>query len=399
MKKGVCTVNNPMKAYNITILDDDTVDINMYGEVVEKHPVDWWTGEKINGNYIALDDFLEDLKEIEGKQDINIHINSVGGDFYAGLAIYNRLKSLKGNITTINDGLAASAASIIFQAGNTRKMHAGSNLMLHGVSGFLFDYYNVEQLKAIIKRFTAHNNAAIGVYAERSGKTKEECKNLLVGETWLTGEEAVNAGLADEVVESSLPVEMSLTSDARFVISNGVPLPTNQMVYIPPNIPIMQKETSVPRVQQYKNNQIKTGGEQSMNIKTVEELKAAFPTLVAQMEQDAMEQGKMAERERLQGIELIENSIADKEMLKNAKYGNTPLTAEQLAFHMMREEAKIKEAALKSLKDSGRDTEGVEAVPNHGNNNPQNEENDTIDFVNRTLATVNQALSTKKQNG
>ncbi len=140
-------MHKPIKAYNITISDDNTVDIDMYGEVVAKHPVDWWTGEKISGNYIALDEFLEDLKEIEDKPNINIHINSVGGDFYAGLAIYNRLKSLKGNITTINDGLAASAASIIFQAGHTRKMHAGSNLMLHGVSGFLYDYYNIEQLE------------------------------------------------------------------------------------------------------------------------------------------------------------------------------------------------------------------------------------------------------------
>ena len=107
-------IDTPVKAYNIAVIDDDTAEINMYGEVVSRIPVDWWTGEKIPGNFIALDEFLEDLKEIEDKANINIHINSVGGDFYAGLAIYNRLKVLAGNVTTINDGLAASAASIIF---------------------------------------------------------------------------------------------------------------------------------------------------------------------------------------------------------------------------------------------------------------------------------------------
>ena len=388
-------MHNPIKAYNITISDDNTVDIDMYGEVVNKHPVDLWTGEKINGNYIAVDEFLEDLKEIEDKPNINIHINSVGGDFYAGLAIYNRLKALKGNITTINDGLAASAASIIFQAGNTRKMNAGSNLMLHGVSGFLYDYYNIEQLKAMIKQFTAHNNAAIGVYAERSGKTKEECKYLLIGETWLTGEEAVNAGLADEVIEST-PVQMTLTSDARFVISNGVMLPTNQMSYIPQNIPIMHMETPVPKVQQNKNNQIKTGGEKSMDMKTVEELKAAFPTLVAELKQAAMEKGRKAERERLQGIESIENSIADKEMLQNAKYGEKPLTAEQLALYVIQEEAKIKDMALQNLRNAGKDTEGVQAAPNNGNEYQPNDENDTITFINQTMETINMALGNMK---
>ena len=98
------TIDKPVKAYNIAVIDDDTAEINMYGEVVSKYPVDWWTGEKIPGNFIALDEFLQDLKEIEDKANIIIHINSVGGDFYAGLSIYNRLKGLPGNITTINDG-------------------------------------------------------------------------------------------------------------------------------------------------------------------------------------------------------------------------------------------------------------------------------------------------------
>lgn len=51
------TIDKPVKAYNIAVIDDDTAEINMYGEVVSKYPVDWWTGEKIPGNFIALDEF------------------------------------------------------------------------------------------------------------------------------------------------------------------------------------------------------------------------------------------------------------------------------------------------------------------------------------------------------
>lgn len=116
-------------------------------------------------------------------------------------------------------------------------MNAGSNLMMHGVSGLLSDYYNIEQLKAIIKQFTAHNNAAIGVYAERSGKTKEECKNLMTGETWLTGQEAVDAGFADEVIDSA-PVQMRLTEDQHFLMANGVLFSTHRMSRIPQGIPV-----------------------------------------------------------------------------------------------------------------------------------------------------------------
>lgn len=377
--------NEPVKAYNISVLDDDTAEINMYGEVVSQYPVDWWTGEKIPGNFIALDEFLDDLKEIENKANINVHINSVGGDFYAGLSIYNRLKALPGNITTINDGLAASAASIIFQAGNTRKMNAGSNLMIHGVSALLFDYYNTEQLKAIIKQFTAHNNAAIGVYAERSGKTKEECKNLMSGETWLTGQEAVDAGLADEVIDS-IPVTMRLSHDRNYLISNGVRFSTAGMNCIPQSIPVSKSALPVEHNQRDNANKNLTGGKESMEIKTVEELKAAFPELTTQIESAAKESGRAegvsSERNRLQGIEAIENAIADKEIVKNAKYGEKPMNAADLALVAMQKEAEIRNSILNKIDNDSKATEGVVSVPNKGNEGVESDESKVTDTVN-----------------
>ena len=124
----------PVKAYNMAILNDTDAEINMYGEVVSNIPTDWWTGEKLPGNYIAVEEFLQDLESIQDKENITVHINSPGGELYAGVAIYNRLKELSGTVTTINDGLCASAASLIFQAGDIRRMNKGSNLMAHGVS-------------------------------------------------------------------------------------------------------------------------------------------------------------------------------------------------------------------------------------------------------------------------
>lgn len=377
--------NEPVKAYNISVLDDDTAEINMYGEVVSQYPVDWRTGEKIPGNFIALDEFLDDLKEIENKANINVHINSVGGDFYAGLSIYNRLKALPGNITTINDGLAASAASIIFQAGNTRKMNAGSNLMIHGVSALLFDYYNTEQLKAIIKQFTAHNNAAIGVYAERSGKTKEECKNFMSGETWLTGQEAVDAGLADEVIDS-IPVTMRLSHDRNYLISNGVRFSTAGMNCIPQSIPVSKSALPVEHNQRDNANKNLTGGKESMEIKTVEELKAAFPELTTQIESAAKESGRAegvsSERNRLQGIEAIENAIADKEIVKNAKYGEKPMNAADLALVAMQKEAEIRNSVLNKIDNDSKATEGVGSVPNKGNEGVESDESKVTDTVN-----------------
>ena len=388
--------NEPIKAYNITIIDDDTVDINMYGEVVSQHPIDWWTGEKILGNFIALDEFLSDIEEIKTKSNINIHINSVGGDFYAGLAIYNRLKSLNSNITTINDGLAASAASIIFQAGKTRKMNSGSNLMIHGVSGFLYDYYNIEQLRTIIKQFSAHNNAAIGVYSERSGKTKEECKSLMNGETWLTGQEAVDAGLADEIIENK-DITLSLSADRHFLISNGIKFSVNKIGgFIPHNIPVINLPVNIQDNSNIKNINKKIGGSKEMEIKTVEELKMNFPELVLQIENNSIEKGAKQERERLQAIESIENAITNKDVVKNAKYGENPLTAEQLALVAMKEEAKIRANILSDLGNDGKNTNDVVALGNGGNEMNEKNNNDA-ELFNEAMSVVQKVMGGAKK--
>lgn len=212
-----------LKPYNIVIDEgNNTARIDMYGEVVSARPVDWWTGEPIPGNFIAQDEFLKDLSSLEGKDEVTVHINSVGGDMYAGIAIYNRLKGLAAHVTTINDGLAASAGSLIFMAGDDRKMHAGSNLMIHGAAGFLYGYYQVQDLRDVAKQMEAHNKAGVNIYAERTGRDKAEINALVEAETWMTGEEAVTEGFATETIgDEAEQVEMKLTPDRSAVMVNG----------------------------------------------------------------------------------------------------------------------------------------------------------------------------------
>ena len=187
---------NLLKPYNIVLDGDEGATIDMYGEVVQTRPVDWWTGKPVEGNFIAVDEFLKDLEQLQGKDHVTVHINSVGGDFYAGLAIYNRLRTMNISVTTINDGLAASAGSIIFMAGDKgkRKVNAGSNLMIHGVLSFFYGYYNVRDLKDAIKTLEAHNKAGIAAYVEATGLDEETVKTAMSKDTYMTGKEAVEAG-------------------------------------------------------------------------------------------------------------------------------------------------------------------------------------------------------------
>ena len=385
----------PMTAYSIATHGLEDAEINLYGEVVQKRPVDW-DGVPIDGNYIVVDDFIRDLDSLKDMQRITLHINSVGGDLYGGVSIYNRLKELDAEITTINDGLAASAASIIYQAGDVRKMNSGSNLMVHQASGFLFGYYNNADLTQVSKQLEAANKAAINIYVEASGRSEREMKKLVNDETWMTGKEAVDAGLADEVIDAETPISMSLSADKMQMIVNGVALSTRGMHNIPAGVPVMKANKVVsnagtPAVDKNNTEGGKVMDNEKMEIKNLDELKAAYPELIEQITNAAKAEGKAegikAERARIQGIEEIENAVADKELVKGAKYGEATMTAEQLAFKAMQMQAATGAKMLADMKaDSA--ASGVDEVGATPNDGPETKEPE-IDAAKEIADTVN----------
>ena len=118
-KGGVAGILEGQTAYNIVKNEqENSAEITMYGEVVQDRPRRYWDEEKDNERlYIVLGEFLKDLDEVKNCGRITVRINSPGGELYAGIAIMNRLSELGGEVVTIVDGLAASAASIILQGG------------------------------------------------------------------------------------------------------------------------------------------------------------------------------------------------------------------------------------------------------------------------------------------
>lgn len=380
-----------IKAYNILDVGENDAEINMYGEVVDTRPIDFWTGEPVGGNFIMLDEFLRDLDGLKSKANITIHINSVGGDLYGGISIYNRLKALPANITTINDGLAASAGSIIFQAGNTRRMNAGSNLMIHQAAGFLYGYYQSGDLKGVIKQLDAGNKAAVAVYAEASGRESAELKNMLDRETWLTGQEAVDAGLADEVIDTGVQVSMSLAADKSFLEVNGVRMSTRGMHNIPAGLPVIpaaaKANVSAPASAPVEDKS-KTGREtETVDIKNVDELRAAFPELTAQVETAARAEGVAAERSRLQAIESIQGAI-DPALVTEAKYGAQPMDAAGLALRAMQAQAALGAQTLNNMQADAT-ASGAAAVGAAANGGPESKGMEPYDAAKEIADAVN----------
>jgi ATP-dependent Clp endopeptidase proteolytic subunit ClpP len=144
---------------------------------------------------VTAKDLVAELKNVTG--DLTVHVNSPGGDVFDGIAILNALRDHDGTVTTICDGLAASAASFIMQAGKRRVMAKNSEMMIHEASGLCVG--NAKDMVELASTLDRVSDNIASVYADRSGRGDATAwRNLMSAETWFTAEEAVSMGLADE---------------------------------------------------------------------------------------------------------------------------------------------------------------------------------------------------------
>lgn len=152
-----------------------------------------YIGEEEYGGF-GLKSMSDSLKAA-GKNPVNVFINSPGGDAFMGIALYNMLRQHSGRVVVNVMGIAASAASVIAMAGDTLKMGEASTLMIHSAWGIVGgNQYDVQEFAAVLNLL---DNEVAGVYAARSGKTKDEVLALMKKETWMSGAQAVELGFAD----------------------------------------------------------------------------------------------------------------------------------------------------------------------------------------------------------
>lgn len=138
---------------------------------------------------------IQDVKA----EKIHVHINSGGGSAFDGVAICNQLKQHSAEIIVHIDGWAASAASVIAMAGDKIIMPSNTLMMIHQAS--TFEYGNADLFEKTARDLRKIDSALAASYKKRFVGTDEELKQLLKDETWLTAEEAVALGLADEIAD------------------------------------------------------------------------------------------------------------------------------------------------------------------------------------------------------
>lgn len=184
--------------------DSDTAEVFIYDE--------------IGGSFgVSAADFVQELSEITAA-NVDVRINSPGGDLFDSVAIYNALVKHNAKITVYVDALAASGASIISMAGDDIVMMVGSQMMIHDALGL--ELGNARDMRAMGTFLDRQSDNIADIYAHKAGGPSAEWRERMLAETWMFAQEAIELGLADRVyrketdAEEDADAELSATAKA-----------------------------------------------------------------------------------------------------------------------------------------------------------------------------------------
>lgn len=360
-------VNIKKPVYSMASTDGQSAEITMYGDIYETHPVDWWTGKPVEGQFILQDEFLEDLNQISKCKDITIRMNSYGGDAVVAITIHNRLRELAqggANLTCIVDGVAMSGGSIIMCACDTVRVNPSSLIMIHKCWVSLLGGYNADELRALAKTYDAYDKAQVSIYKRKSGLSDTVLSHMMGDTTYMTGSEAVEKGFADELIECAEPLGIAASADRHSLFVRGQRFHLAPGMIAPDNIPTVTPEASA--TVETNKTPAQSGNTEGGSTMTLEELRAKHPETAAQLEAEARAAAEangattpppqastpttataaddsddpvQAERNRLQEIDAL-SGLFDSETVNAAKYGENACTAQEMVYRAAQTAAK-----------------------------------------------------------
>jgi ATP-dependent protease ClpP protease subunit len=162
--------------------------------------------DEIGGFGTYAEDFLTELKAVTAPK-LRVKVNSPGGSVFEGVALANALRSHPAEVTVQVDGIAASIASVIAMAADRVVVQPQAMLMVHDASGVcLGNAQDMQDMAALLDKIS--DNIA-DAYVAKAGGTRDEWRQVMRAETWFNAEEAVEAGLADEVMPSKKQAQPS----------------------------------------------------------------------------------------------------------------------------------------------------------------------------------------------
>ncbi len=183
------------------------LELYIYGDV-ESDGYNWWSGQTVESETSAAH-FRNELAKYPDAREIRVYINSYGGSVFEGTAIYNQLRRHPAQVTVYIDGFACSVASVVAMAGDRVIMPKNAMMMIH--NAYLYAVGNAEELRKAADDLDVINRGNRQAYLQKAGDrlSEEALIAMLDAETWLTAEDCIRLGLADEYAEKDADMEQA----------------------------------------------------------------------------------------------------------------------------------------------------------------------------------------------
>ena len=280
--------------FKVTAQADNEAEILLYDMIADFDYDEW--------HIISAKGFIDKVKALGDVKKINLRINSVGGDVFEALAIYNYLKSHKAKIHVYIDGLAASAASVVAMSGKKITMPSNAMMMIHNPSGGV--YGNAEDMRDTAEVLDKIRDSIANVYILRTGLDREKINSMMDAETWLSAQEAKDMNFCDEISEA---LQVAAKADVQG-FRNELLLNTAKNS--------KEEANAMPELTQ-------------INITNTEELMRAYPDLTREIINAAVKN----ERERLRILDSL-NAPGREAIINKAKY-DEPKDARDIAIEIL----------------------------------------------------------------
>ena len=197
-----------------------------------------YIGDDGEGGGVSAKRIAGALRSI-GDKPIAVEINSPGGNYFEGVAIYNLLRRHSQAVNVQILGIAASAASVIAMAGDDIAIAHNAEIMIHEASGLFMG--TKSDMAQAIEALTKIDEAIVSTYAARSGRPAEEFSAMMAGkDVWFCGQEAIDAGLADNLMEREAEMPVYAVGDEfpsdkpsldRFLAKHDMPRSARRDLY------------------------------------------------------------------------------------------------------------------------------------------------------------------------
>ena len=327
--------------------------IDVRGRIVSDDHIEvyQWLGYAATSPSIVKNAIAE--AEASGEKEILVEINSGGGSVYAGAEIYYALKKFNGTVNVEIPSIAASAATFIAMAGHKVSMSIIGQFMIHGASTYAAgNHKSMDDAGNFLRNI---DESIINAYLTKTSKTRDELRAMMDKDTWMTAQQALDAGFIDEILFANsqpdavanhstadnnlLPVEVIDKIKAEILANKGVaPEPINSTTTEPASEP--------------GNN---TKEDSPMNLET---LQNEHPELFKQVKNMGYTEGVKAENARIKSIEEI--AVPGNDALVNdAKYVN-PVPAATFAINALKAQ---KEQSQQQLTNMQTDAQPLDQVP------------------------------------